>query len=69
MLTALGVALAVTGYRWIAAGQAPRPPRAGGLLVLLAIFPLVALILYSARPIPASCCRATWPWPRPTRCC
>ena len=50
ILTALGVALVVTGYRWIAAGRAPRPPRAGGLLVLLAIFPLVALILYSLRP-------------------
>ena len=50
MLTALGVALVVTGHRWIAAGRAPSPPRAGGLLVLLAIFPLVALILYSLRP-------------------
>ena len=39
MLTALGVALVVTGYRWIAKGRAPSPPRAGGLLVVLAIFP------------------------------
>jgi 4-amino-4-deoxy-L-arabinose transferase-like glycosyltransferase len=50
ILTALAVALVVTGYRWIAAGRAPSPPRAGGLLVLLAIFPFVALILYSLRP-------------------
>jgi hypothetical protein len=50
MLTALAVALLVTGYRWIAARRAPSPPRAGGLLVLLAIFPLVGLILYSLRP-------------------
>jgi hypothetical protein len=50
MLTALGVALVVMGYRWIIAGHAPSPPRAGGLLVLLAVFPLVALILYSLRP-------------------
>jgi 4-amino-4-deoxy-L-arabinose transferase-like glycosyltransferase len=50
ILTALGAALVVTGYRWVAAGRAPSPPRAGGLLALLAIFPLVALILYSLRP-------------------
>jgi 4-amino-4-deoxy-L-arabinose transferase-like glycosyltransferase len=50
MLTALSVALVVTGYRWIAAGHAPSPPRAGGLFALLAIFPLVALILYSLLP-------------------
>ena len=50
ILTALGVALVVTGYRWIATRRAPSPPRAGGLLVLLAIFPLVALILYSLQP-------------------
>ena len=50
MLTALGAALVLTGHRWIATGRAPSPPRAGGLLVLLAIFPLVALILYSLRP-------------------
>ena len=50
ILTALGVAVVITGYRWIAAGRAPGPPRAGGLLVLLAVFPLVALIVYSLRP-------------------
>jgi 4-amino-4-deoxy-L-arabinose transferase-like glycosyltransferase len=50
ILGALGAAVAVTGYRWIAAGRAPSPPRAGGLIVLLAVFPLVALILYSLRP-------------------
>ncbi len=50
ILTALAVALVVTAYRWITTRRAPSPPRAGGLLLLLAIFPLVALILYSLQP-------------------
>jgi hypothetical protein len=50
ILIALGLALLVTGYRWIAMGRAPSRPRVAGLLALLAIFPLVALILYSLRP-------------------